>query len=747
MPTAAVSLHASVVDFTTRLGFACIPLEPDSKRPLSGFDLSRYFSQRPSASELRAWFTPQTTNFAVMCGAVSNNLFVLDFDTPDAYLDFTTQFPIPAQSFTVKTRRGYHVYLRSSHCHLRSRKVRGGELKAAGGYVVGAGSVIGLIHYTISNDAPVYQLDDSTLQHLLTTLTTPSHRQSLAERLSHQTSALKLVHDYKSQAQIIGRNNALYRTALHASYLGITLQTCIDTLASLHAHTAPIAQHTTETPSRRLQEARHTITSAYRYHHVGTPKAVGSSNEIGVPNNIREHLLKQRQTLVLRLLDAFALAGWNEGKIFSLNDAIQLGRSVSLGRTSILRIFTYNRLFLTPPPPARDTDNSILNSNHRPTRGRPTTRYFAVPSHKQLAKTLGITLAGSTDKLTANDLRSNKAYRMALHRELVKRQTPELSTRFLADRLGVSERSLRRYNVSLGVIRTPIFGYEPLTWSHINEEALWGTARLNQSKRDIVGGRWLQMESGKRYPALRGIALKLLASGKTALYCRRLPNRLQLSDANALPLSMPQTSSTNPVPAMERGSGGEANASVPAQRVREGLGGEAVIWRHLHATHPDWHGDEYTLPPLEAPTAPLSTPKTAAPDDLKVIKGIGKTTARILCRAGIDTYAKLASVTNLDGIAKLFPNVYLTSRQVAFWVHQADFLTHGEVTAEDLTSWRYRDWKDYQFERARIKERTSDGFKRRLAEEFVDFGWLKYKPTLPAWFTELIAQVQRERLL
>jgi predicted flap endonuclease-1-like 5' DNA nuclease len=722
---AGASLYASVVEFTTRMGFACIPLEPDSKRPLSGFDLSRYFSQRPSASELRSWFTVNhPTNFAVMCGAVSDNLFVLDFDTSDAYLDFTSLFPSLAQSFTVKTRRGYHVYLRSTHSHLRSRKLRGGELKAHGGYVVGAGSVVRDTHYTVTVDAPIIRLDDTTLQQLLTKLTVTSHRQPLAERLSQQSIALKLVNDYKSQALLIGRNNALYQAATRASYLGITQQTCIDTLASLHAHTVPIAQHPYETPAQRLQEARNTITSAYRYHHIETSKTVGTRNEIGVPNVIREHLLKQRQILVLRLLDGFALAGWDEGKVFSLNDAITLGKSLHIGRNAIIRVVNGNKAFLCSSPPAGEADKSIPNSNPRPTRGRPTTRFYVVPSYKQFAKSLGIALTGSTDKLSVDDLRSNKAYRMALHRELVKRQTPELSNRFLAERLGVSERSLRRYNVALGVVRTPIFGYELLTWSNVHDEGRWGEVRLNQSRRDVVGGRWLQLDGGKRYPAIRGIGLRLLAKGKAVVYCRQMVNRLALPDINPYP----------PPPFPASGERGEIRAA------------RTVIWRHLRGELADWQGDEFTLPPLEPVSTTVSVPK-AKPDDLKVIKGIGKTTAGILRRAGIDSYVKLASVTNFDGIAKLFHNVYLTARQVAFWAQQADLLARGDITPDELASWRYRDWKDYQFELARVKERASDSFKWKLAEEFVDFGWLRYKPNLPDWFSELINQVQKARLL
>ena len=83
-------------------------------------------------------------------------------------------------------------------------------------------------------------------------------------------------------------------------------------------------------------------------------------------------------------------------------------------------------------------------------RGRPVQLVFQVPSVARLLSVLGVSLSPS-DPLSAEDLGSSSAYRRALHREYVKRVAPEQSMAALARRLGLSVRSLQRYNADLGV--------------------------------------------------------------------------------------------------------------------------------------------------------------------------------------------------------------------------------------------------------------------------------------------------------
>ena len=121
-------------------------------------------------------------------------------------------------------------------------------------------------------------------------------------------------------------------------------------------------------------------------------------------------------------------------------------------------------------PPVGEGDN--LNSNRRKAVQRAVDSYLC---------DLMAVRAQAADPLTREDLSSAKAYRQALHRELIKRCAPEQSTTWHAHRLHVSVRTVRRYNRELGVLRTPVIGYTPLNWQNVDEPALYG-----ESKRDVT---------------------------------------------------------------------------------------------------------------------------------------------------------------------------------------------------------------------------------------------------------------------
>ena len=159
------SLYEIILDVSTHLGFSVIPLT--GKRPPKGFNYSKYQSQKTTTADLTTWFaTDEFTSYGVVCGAVSNGLFVLDFDSDIAYKNFILKFPQIAESYTVKTRRGFHIYLRADTA-LRTRKIPGGDLLAQGSLVVGAGSCVNDFFYSIAINAPILNLTPDTLQNLL----------------------------------------------------------------------------------------------------------------------------------------------------------------------------------------------------------------------------------------------------------------------------------------------------------------------------------------------------------------------------------------------------------------------------------------------------------------------------------------------------------------------------------------------------------------------------------------------------
>lgn len=122
-------------------GFNVFPLQPRGKTPL--FSWQVYQRRRATASEIAAWGCNSNSNVAVVCGPTSGNLVVLDIDSPEAREQLEEEHgPLPVTP-TVRTRKGWHLYLIDPSATLRNfvGKVPGVDLRAMGGYVVAAGSI------------------------------------------------------------------------------------------------------------------------------------------------------------------------------------------------------------------------------------------------------------------------------------------------------------------------------------------------------------------------------------------------------------------------------------------------------------------------------------------------------------------------------------------------------------------------------------------------------------------------------
>ena len=127
--------------FFLELGISVFPCHPVSKEPRGPW--GRWRSELPTYAHLAAWFTGPN-NIAVVTG--HNGLVVLDFDNDGAYdlwIEFArSTWPAGADlTYRVRTARGWHVYLSVGEA-VRAQRLAGlGDLKANGGYVLGAGSI------------------------------------------------------------------------------------------------------------------------------------------------------------------------------------------------------------------------------------------------------------------------------------------------------------------------------------------------------------------------------------------------------------------------------------------------------------------------------------------------------------------------------------------------------------------------------------------------------------------------------
>jgi len=126
-----------------------------------------------------------------------------------------------------------------------------------------------------------------------------------------------------------------------------------------------------------------------------------------------------------------------------------------------------------------------------------------MPTNDELCIILGVKLTGS-DSLEQSDLASAPKTRMALHRELIKRRPGQYPRGWLGRRLGVSKRTIATYNRLIPIHSRAMFIETPINWKTVE--------RLPFD--EPIKGAVLVTQAGKRYPALRTIASRLLAQGE-----------------------------------------------------------------------------------------------------------------------------------------------------------------------------------------------------------------------------------------
>jgi hypothetical protein len=128
--------------FYVSYGLSIIPLKPREKIPIIKWE--RYQKEPPSISEVQKWFSNTDNNIAVICGKVSGNLVVIDFDDSEVYEKFLKEIEgdqelkdIIDSTWLVKTGKGFHIYLRvDTDKPVKTGKLPKIDIKGEGGYVV-----------------------------------------------------------------------------------------------------------------------------------------------------------------------------------------------------------------------------------------------------------------------------------------------------------------------------------------------------------------------------------------------------------------------------------------------------------------------------------------------------------------------------------------------------------------------------------------------------------------------------------
>ncbi len=524
------SLQEQLIARATRLargGYSTIPVHGDNapaepKRPAVSW---RIFQRRiPREGEIERGFKDKVTGLGIVCGRVSR-LLVIDFDDALRYQRFCRHLPQYAETYTVKTKRGFHVYYRTSE-KVPSHQFDGGDIKGERSYVVAPPSRIGGHVYRCVRDIPERELEKADVDQILNYFhaSGATAREAIQGIAENRSVNLKKI--YQRLAPRIGRNNALYRAASMAKEANKVRTDVENRLLGLHCEMAGRAGHKNETWEERWQEGKRTIASAYRN---GRGRGVSVR---GVPNSVREKLLKtQGSTVAARLLDIMYLAGWEIDQYFTLGEAVKLGQKFGLSRKSVLQVLTgdYSTFDGRHIISRRYVEYLDIRGLNVEKRGRPVGLAFQAPSVARLLRVMNVRRSPS-DCIGVGDVRTAKAYRMAVHREYIQRISPRSSLTQLAGRLGVNERTIRRYNQALQVKLTACVGRLKLTGEALERLPKRGW----RARKNTTNGFWLEAGDGSRLPGWRHLGAKLLRAGKSeARICIRQGSVFSLGDEPA----------------------------------------------------------------------------------------------------------------------------------------------------------------------------------------------------------------------
>ncbi len=499
----ALELRASGISVIPVCGDSS-PREP--KKPAVKW--RTYQRQIASEPELRSSFSGDAQALGIVCGQVSG-LVVVDFDDHLRYQRFCRHLPQFAVSYTVKTRRGYHVYFKTQE-KVPTHQFAGGDIKGERSYVVAPPSVIGGFAYSQVGARNTIDLDRFGVDRLLNYFHVNRSVNVIAGKRVRERRDLDLVALYRRLAPDIGRNNALYRAASVGRDMGLSREEVERQLSASHANEVGPDGPGFESLSDRMREARLSIGSAF------TRGSYGGEYGKSLPNSVRETLLKEQgSTVVARLLEILWLEGWQSEANFTLAQATELGCGHGLNRKSVMQALTgeycsFNGQHIVSRRYVEYLDIKGLNCRRR---GRRIELLFQVPSLSRLLSVLNVEGTPS-DCIDRFDVRSAHVYRRALHREYIRRLSPQATMKVLSDRLGVNARTVRRYNVELDVVGTACVGRFELTSDRL--EVL--PRRRRSDRRSSTAGYWLEVGEGYRMPAWRHIGVALLKSGASPVH-------------------------------------------------------------------------------------------------------------------------------------------------------------------------------------------------------------------------------------
>lgn len=530
-----------------QMGFSVIPVHGDrhpSQAKVAAVDWKAYQSRFATLPELKEWFFEKGAGgMALVTGKISR-LLVFDFDDERLAEVFIQRFAHLCETRIVHSaNRGLpHVYFRLPvGVTVPSRRLQGLDVQSDGRYIIAPPTTIDGAPYRVVRGgfpreltrAELHQIqlfveEVASVQQSVTAAVAPVADE--APRIPMRT-AEECRNYYLAVAPYAGRNTALFRAALMMRDTGWTYGDTLFVLQPLHVMLA----RPDERPAQREREAEATIRSVYSR----APRPPQQATR-GLPNSLREALLRRDQVALLRVLDGLLMDSVPTGALLTEKEIVER-LSGRVGRYSILQalqatingsvVFAPQAPFPTPHTPTIVATHSDEDNGKKCTllgvtasdknRGRPARR-FQMPSIEGLCRLLGVRWTRS-DALQAEDLQSPASYRRALHREFIKRIPGTYHVKLLARRLHVVDRTIQRYNLVCGVSVIPTFDRYPV---HL------GMMHLIAAPRP---GMFIEDARGNRYPCLPEVAKRLLGQGRSPRLCIQGFNHYTHPDGRYLP--------------------------------------------------------------------------------------------------------------------------------------------------------------------------------------------------------------------
>lgn len=151
-------------------GFSLIPC--NGKKPATVWQ--EYTTRKPTEQEIYNWFHPENFDYrpyqsiGLVCGAISDNLLIVDLDGIPAIRKFASQFPKlceSTKSVLTGSQEGIHLYFRvknlPENMNVRVAGVGGFELRGNGQYVIAPPSLHPSgNYYRFHRNNPILEIDN-----------------------------------------------------------------------------------------------------------------------------------------------------------------------------------------------------------------------------------------------------------------------------------------------------------------------------------------------------------------------------------------------------------------------------------------------------------------------------------------------------------------------------------------------------------------------------------------------------------